>query len=298
MSAQKKKFDDMFNAMMNEIDPKSVTTNGPAARSKPTAAVVDEAIFANFDMDEFAPVGSKKQQPAAPHHNRPMNGLSAGKKDPLNDLFQDELFASILAAAANNSNNTTNGASGLQPVQTKSKPVVAAAKKNSISGGANRYDDLFSGLPSSGQKGGGVKDNNMDWLGGGGLEYEGSFLTRDEANSTKGGGGLRRSRFIPSGKRDGNSATGKNVGGGWTQTAFKINSGPGIGGNQTSPVMTATTGPSGGASYVPSFVPTTTSAATKAQTDKKSNICSVFWFRTRFLIKINIPNHVCNLNIY
>lgn len=275
MNAQKKKFDDMFNAMMNGIEttPKqttttttAATTGAVAARTKPLPSVED-SIFANFDMDEFAP---SKKQPA-----KPANGLAAAKKDPLDDLFQDELFAGIL----NNTNNTASHAgtnTNIQPSHSKSKPLV---KKNSISGGGggggNRYDDLFSGLanpqkPTAAGAANPKDNNNMDWLGG--LEYEGSFLTREEAGSTKGGGGLRRSRFIPSGKRDGNSATnGKNAGGGWTQTTFKINSGP-LSNQQTSPVVAGGggVGSGSGAGYVPSFATTTTNPAAKPQADKKS----------------------------
>lgn len=277
----------MFNAMINGIDPKQqqpapqqTTTTLSNNKSKPLGsgqAAIDESIFANIDMDEFAPTSKKQQQSSS---TKPNNGLSSGKKttNPLDDLFQDELLAGILAAT-NNTTTTSHSNTNLQtsPVQTKSKPVVA--KKNSIS--ANRYDDLFSGL--NGQKT--VKqDGNMDWLGG--LEYEGSFLTREEANSTKGGGGgLRRSRFIPSGKRDGNSAAGSNKnaaggagGGGWTQTTFKINTGP-MPNNQVNHQQGSPTNGGSGAGgagavavngaggYVPSF---TTSAANKNQTDKKS----------------------------
>ena len=174
INLQKKKFDDMFNALVNGTnDPIATTTkptttsttNGTKTNSKaPPALTIDDSIFASLDMDDFSPTTKKPPVHAQNNtvgggkdtHHQQTNGQ---KKDILDELFQDELFASIVNNPANHH---------MQPTATKSKPIVA--KKNSIPN--NRYEDIFSGIPAPTNKN---NTNNMDWL-----ENEGTltkFLT-------------------------------------------------------------------------------------------------------------------------
>lgn len=257
----------MFNSLMNGADANK--TNTAMTKTKPI--VIDESIFNSFDMDDVTAPSTKKA-PGVGVGMKPTvvvaTGNNVAKKDILDDLFQDELFANLGTVTTTTTTTAPTNNNPSQPIVSKAKPTLA--RRNST----NRYEDIFSGAAAAAtdvKPAANNKDANMDWLGA--LENEGSFLTRYDANSSTRAGALRRSRFLPSGKRDLTSAKnsaaimnpvavdGGGGGGGWTQTPFKLSTGP------TSTVNGVTSPPDG---YVPSFAAANSTTKKKSQTDKKS----------------------------
>lgn len=127
------------------------------------------------------------------------NPIKSARKDILEEIFGDDLYTSIrLNPSANLKKNSSN---------------------------TNKYEDLF---PSQ-------KTKNKD-LFDGILEFEATFIKDDNKNDNL--FNTRRSRFLPSGKRDPNQQA--SAKGGWTQSPFKIN----IGNTDTNKQS----------NYVPSFI--------------------------------------------
>ena len=87
-----------------------------------------------------------------------MNAIKSGRKDILEEIFGDDLFASITRAHS--------------PTVSKAKPQLSKNVKNPP---ANRYDDMFS---TNNQKGNQAKDP-FDFV----LDYDQSFLREDTKNN-------------------------------------------------------------------------------------------------------------------
>ncbi|RMZ96397.1 serine threonine- kinase ICK, partial [Brachionus plicatilis] len=130
---------------------------------------------------------------------RRVNPIKSARKDILEEIFGEDLYASIRVNPS------------------------AAGKKNPAN--TNKYEDLFTG----------PKTKNKD-LFDGIREFEATFIKDD--NKSDNLFNTRRSRFLPSGKRDPNQQT--SAKGGWTQSPFKINIGNSDANKQSS--------------YVPSFI--------------------------------------------
>jgi hypothetical protein len=173
--------------------------------------------------------------------------IKSGRKDILEEIFGDDLF----------SNNRTNSPMASKTKSNLSKKNLIATNTNNANNNPsyNKYDDLFTNNPSKIA----AKNNDpFDF----GLDYEPTFL-KDESNKPDNQFNTRRSRYLPSGKRDNNnnnlfnvntisSATKQqNSAKGWNQTPIKIT----VGNGGIGPVVGG--GPVGSgkqSSYVPSFV--------------------------------------------
>lgn len=256
MTAQKKKFDDLFNAIVN-ADLKTTSTTTTTTKPKQTSTFDDSLFYKN---DETT---SKKPSliPSTNTTNTTNNNKHAKPKDPLEEILEDDLFASLMAQTSHQKTQI--------PTIIKTKPP-SVTKKNSTTT-TNRYDDLFSNNNNNPNNTNNL-NKEFDWLNA--LEYEGSFLKEETTTTKDGHSGLRRSRFLPSGKRDPTSAASKAAG--WTQTPFKLNGG---GAAVLQPQMTVTQQTNGGGGgYVPSFGGAGASKPSQQTTDKKSNKRELFRF--------------------
>lgn len=93
-----------------------------------------------------------------------MNAIKSGRKDILEEIFGDDLFASITRAHT--------------PAMSKAKPQLSKKVYNSNPAQnqpANRYDDMFS---TNNQKPNVAKDP-FDFV----LDYDQSFLREDTKNN-------------------------------------------------------------------------------------------------------------------
>ncbi|CAF0783430.1 unnamed protein product [Brachionus calyciflorus] len=216
-SLQKKKFDDLFNNLShnnNNVEVKNSNFNKPS--NNINNKLFDEFLF----DDENLKPSNKNPVVSLPQKNlfhdetfsakKRVNPIKSGRKDILEEIFGDDLLASL-----NRSTQT--------PINSKKPPQVT--KKNNV----KNYEDLFGGGGHQNAKGKDIFDF--------GLDYEGTFL-KDDPSRTDNLFNTRRSRYLPSGKRD---PTLQNPSAkGWTQSPFKINVG--------NPDTTKQ------ASYVPTFI--------------------------------------------
>ena len=277
---QKKKFDDLFNNLNNADFNSSMKSNKNANNNvnTHTKTNLNNKNFLDdflFDDENIKPTNNNKKlggnvyNPNKNNNNtnanffsetsadsysnlnnsnkrKGINQIKSGRKDILEEIFGDDLFQT--------SNRTHT------PTTSKNKPNIS--KKNNIpnantNANYNKYDDLFANPTSNANNNKGAKNNELY-----DFNTEPTFL-QDEHNKPDNQFNTRRSRYVPSGKRDTNNNNLFNVNTipsakqqqnsakGWNKTPIKITVGNGG------------IGPSGGgggigsgkqASYVPSFV--------------------------------------------
>jgi hypothetical protein len=225
---QKKKFDDLFNNLEQKPALNSNTyNNNKVIDSNKKKELFDDLLFedennlkptnkiaslANFhgannntNFNQYNAIANAKiisnnnsdLSSEAANRRRMIN--KSARKDILEEIFGEDLFNSF--------------SNPQQPTQSKAQPQVSNNSKNSIISNNNKYEDIFS-QNNTNNKNGKAKDP-FDF----GLNYEPTFLQDDGAGSNSNNQyNTRRSRYLPSGKRDQNSAKS-----GWNQTQFKIN---------------------------------------------------------------------------
>lgn len=200
-SLQKKKFDDLFNNLSNLENKPTVKQTKPFDELFEEENLKPSHKTSNYNEPTNTEIQAAKRR---------VNPIKSARKDILEEIFGDDLYASIRVNPSAN------------------------VKKNQNN--ANKYEELF---PIQ-------KAKNKDPFDGI-LEFEATFIKDDNKNDNL--FNTRRSRFLPSGKRDLNQQT--SAKGGWTQSPFKINMGNTDNNKQSS--------------YVPSFI------GSGKTNDKKSN---------------------------
>ena len=184
------------------------------------------------------------------------NQLKSGRKDILEEIFGDDLFASLNRAHS--------------PAMSKNKPQLSKKTFNNPNiannnNNNNRYEDMFAtNLNTKANANNANNKDPFDFV----LDYDQSFLRDDQSKlNLDNQFNTRRSRYLPSGKlqQDSffnmNSAT-QNSAKGWNQSPIKITvGGNGMGGNgggggatgHHHGIGSGKGGPNGGG-YVPSFI--------------------------------------------
>lgn len=148
-NTQKKKFDDLFN---NFNDSSVAKTNANNYPNKNSSFFSDKKNFEDilFDDENIKPSGKKPNKPANNQNNinyfQEINGSNSntnkrkgqitnqtksGRKDILEEIFGDDLFASIR---------------GHTPSLSKNRPQISKMRNN------NKYDDMFT-INKNGNKG-------------------------------------------------------------------------------------------------------------------------------------------------
>ena len=269
---QKKKFDDLFNNFNsgNNSTNDSKPNNNSSKINLANKKLLDEFLFDdenlkpsnnnnsikkvannvnNANKNLFQEVGGESYGNLNNSNKRKGVGqIKSGRKDILEEIFGDDLFS-------NNRSNSPNASKSKSNLSKKNVIANTTNTNNATNATYNKYDDLFTNNPSKIA----VKNNDpFDF----GLDYEPTFL-KDESNKPDNQFNTRRSRYLPSGKRENNnnnnnlfnvntisSATKQqNSAKGWNQTPIKITVGNGGIGPVGGPV-----GSGKQSSYVPSFV--------------------------------------------
>lgn len=294
---QKKKFDDLFSSIVNNNDAllatsKQTATTGNNNSNTSTNNSLNKLLNSDesknkkymddffFDEENLKPSIKKmnstktSEAEAVTNNNRRRGNQQVPVKGGSKDILDEILFGNDLFGTQSPS------------LLSKTKPQLSQQPKKSTTttNNNNRYDDIFS--TNSATK----KDNTL----GNFLENEFSFLREDNNNNGKPEFNTRRSRYLPSGKRDPNSipsattTTNNNNNNlnspnqqqskGWNQSSIKL--APNL-----ITTTTTTTNNSGGlgsgkqmnhGAYIPSFA-----IRDSAKGEKKSEyyfICIIFIF--------------------
>jgi hypothetical protein len=161
------------------------------------------------------------------YNNTKSNNTKTGRDEILEEIFGNDLFGM-------NRSHT--------PAASKANPLQS---KKTLTHGANKDDDIFSTNNNNNSN----KDKDPFFTG---LEYELSFL-KDDQTKAENQYNTRRSRFLPSGKRENlfnpNSAN-KNSAKAWNQPGIKI----AVGGANAAPTNPSGIGSGKQSGYVPSFM--------------------------------------------
>ena len=286
---QKKKFDDLFNSITNPDATKQVNNSVPNNKN---AYFFNDDLFKNtnnntnknnsnnklfddilFEDENKKPSAKKPQIQFQKPNNQGMNNnlfsdtnlnnsnkkrglnpVKSGRNDILEEIFGEDLFASM-----SNRSHT--------PAMSKNKPQLSKKVINN-SNSNNKYDDLFKNPNNNNNA---TATNNKDIFD---FDFDSELaFMKEESNNKANEFNTRRSRYLPSGKRDSifaiPSANKINSAKGWNQPQIKIG-GPGIGinvggGGGGAPVNNMGSGNQGnGGAYVPSFMD-------NPKVDKKSN---------------------------
>ena len=260
---QKKKFDDLFNTFSNNENTKIHNNN---------KKLLDDLLF---DDENLKPSVKKINLPSGANNNNNNNNLfkemtsenlnnrnagvnrinqtiKSGRNDILEEIFGDDLFSSLNKDA-------------FAPATSKNKPQLSKKTSTNSNLTANKYDDLFSNANNNTNN----KDTTKDIFAEFGFDYEPTFL-KDDSNKPDNQFQTRRSRYLPSGKRESlfnqNSATNQNQNSAKTGNTGGIGVGGGAGGWK---LNSGTLGSGKQNSYVPSF------AAANSGKGDKSKIFSI-----------------------
>ena len=275
---QKKKFDDLFNTLNNNNPELSINKLNNNHNKTSNANSNNKKLFDDFLFDDENIKPANKKQPAAgavgnqanakanANHNfnesggdvlnnssnakrRGVNPVKSGRKDILEEIFGDDIFSNRSHTPANSKAKPLISKTTAPANNNNNKPNQATNTNATY----NKYDDLFSNANATGaQNKANANKDPFDF----GLDYEPTFLRDDTKPENQ--FNTRRSRYLPSGKRDNSnlfntntipSATQNlNSAKGWNQTPIKITVGTGgIG-------PTGATGSGKQNGYVPSFV--------------------------------------------
>jgi hypothetical protein len=255
---QKKKFDDLFNTLSNNENNKMYNNNKKLLDDllfddeniKPSVKKINLPSGANTNTNLFKEFTSENSNNRAAGVNRINQTIKSGRNDILEEIFGDDLFSSLNKDA-------------FSPAASKNKPQLSKKTSTNSNLTANKYDDLFSNANNNTNN----KDASKDIFAEFGFDYEPTFL-KDDSNKPDNQYQTRRSRYLPSGKRESlfnpNSATNQNS----AKTGNTAVTG-GVGGGGGWKLNSGTLGSGKQNSYVPSF------AAANSGKGDKSKIFSI-----------------------